>query len=266
MHNSKASQGDSRNKCAVLVVSCDNYADVWEPFFELFRRFWGNCPYSVYLLTNHLKPNIENVSVINVGDDISWSDNLSKALHSIEEEFVFLFLEDLLLENTVNTTEVENMFDWAVSNNVNYLRLNPSTKPDLQYNDYVGIVSKGTIYRASVVVCLWKKEILLNLLKTGENAWEFEKYGSIRSDVYDKFYSTYKNNFPIVNSIIKRVWETSAVKKMITLNISIDYSKRRKMTFTESIIWKFKLLRSLMFSLVPANLRRSIKSLIQREN
>ncbi len=263
MHNKTESRRGLLEKCAVLVVSCDNYSDVWQPFFELFRRFWGDCPYTVYLLTNHLQPVIDNVTIINVGDDISWSDNLAKALAFIKEEYVFLFLEDLLLMSKVDSAKVEEIFIWTVENDVNYVRLNPSTKPDLRYNSTVGIVSKGTIYRASVVVCLWKKSLLNSLLKKGENAWEFEQYGSIRSDEYDGFYSTYYNYFPIINSIIKRVWETSAVKKIKQLDILPDFSKRREMLFSESIVWKFKLLRSLVFNLFPAKTRRFIKSFAQ---
>ncbi len=263
MHNTTEGRGDSQKTCAVLVVSCDNYSDVWQPFFELFKRFWGNCPYPVYLLTNHLRPQIEDVSIINVGDDISWSDNLIAGLQQIKEDYVFLFLEDLMLEGIVNSEKVKEVFDWTIVNQINYVRLNPSTKPDLPYNSTVGIVSKGTIYRASVVVCLWKKNVLSALLKKGENAWEFEKYGSIRSDEYDGFYSTYHNYFPIINSIIKRVWETSAVNRLKRLNINLDFSKRRKMTFSESLVWKFKLTRSLIFNLFPAKTRRYIKSLAQ---
>ncbi len=263
MHNTTESGGDARKACAVLVVSCDNYSDVWQPFFELFKRFWGNCPYPVYLLTNHLRPNIDNVTIVNVGDDISWSDNLLTGLKQIKEEYVFLFLEDLMLEGSVDSAKVKEVFDWTIENQINYVRLNPSTKPDVQYNSTVGIVSKGTIYRASVVVCLWKKSLLSALLKKGENAWEFEKYGSIRSDEHDGFYSTYQDYFPIINSIIKRVWETSAVSKLKSLGVKLDFSKRRKMTFSESIVWKFKLVRSLIFNLFPAKTRRFIKSVAQ---
>lgn len=250
-------------KCAVLVVSCDNYADVWQPFFGLFRQFWGNCPYPIYLLANSLQPHYPSVNIINVGQDRSWSDNLIQALHQLEEEYVFLFLEDLLLSGMVNTENVDRLFRWAIENDVNYVRLNPSTKPDKRYNELVGVVSKGTIYRASVVACLWKKSVLLDLLKPGENAWEFEEYGSIRSDVYDGFYSTYRDYFPIINSIIKRVWETSAVKRIQRLGVELDFSKRRVMTPAESMVWKFKLLRSKVFNLIPARYRRMVKSLAQ---
>lgn len=37
---------------AVVVASCDAYADLWEPFFRLFRRYWPDCPYPVYLGSN----------------------------------------------------------------------------------------------------------------------------------------------------------------------------------------------------------------------
>jgi hypothetical protein len=263
MLNTTINDMNSQKKCAVLVVSCDNYSDVWLPYFDLFRRFWGSCPYPIYLLTNHIIPDIDNVQIINVGDDISWSDNLTNALGQIQEEYVFLFLEDLLLIDYVISTQVEKVIDWAIENDCNYLRLNPSTKPDMKFNANVGVVSKGTIYRASVVVCLWKKKVLNALLKKGENAWEFEHYGSIRSDSYDGFYSTYHNHFPIINSIIKRVWETSAIRKLKHLQVAIDFSKRRKMTLLESILWKCKLLRSLIFNLFPAKVRRSIKSFAQ---
>jgi hypothetical protein len=250
-------------KCAVLVVSCDNYADVWQPFFTLFRQFWGNCPYPTYLLANTLQPHYPSVEVVNVGEDRSWSDNLILALQKIEQEYIFLFLEDLMLCGTVHTQKVDEIFRWAVENNVNYVRLNPSTKPDKPYNELVGLVSEGTIYRASVVACLWKKSVLLDILKEGENAWEFELYGSIRSDKYDGFYSTYIDYFPIINSIIKRVWETSAIRTLQRLGVRIDFSQRRKMTTAESFLWKVKLVRSKIFSMIPAQYRRKIKAFVQ---
>ncbi len=42
----------SDQQTAVLVVSCDNYSDVWSPFFELYSRFWPDCPFNTYLISN----------------------------------------------------------------------------------------------------------------------------------------------------------------------------------------------------------------------
>ena len=37
--------------CAVVVCSCDKYSDLWDPYFELFKKFWADCPYPVFLNT-----------------------------------------------------------------------------------------------------------------------------------------------------------------------------------------------------------------------
>jgi len=59
----------------------------------------------------------------------------------------------------------------------NYLRLNPRPKPDKPYNDQIGLVSPGTLYRTATVMTIWKKSVLVDLLNPEETAWDFELYG-----------------------------------------------------------------------------------------
>ena len=114
--------------------------------------------------------------------------------------------------------------------------MNPSPKPDKRYSELVGIVSKGTIYRTSTVLSIWKKNILLSLSSHGESAWDFEIYGSIRSDTYDGFFCAWEKYFFIINTVIKGKWERGAIKKLKSLGIEIDLSKREVMTFEETIV------------------------------
>lgn len=251
--------GNLREKCAVLVVTCDSYNDLWNPFFTLYERFWSERSCDTYLLTNEAKPDIQGIQVLSIGTDISWSDNLLAALELLPHEYVFLFLEDLMLYDKVNNKEFETLLSWAIENDVNYLRFNPSTPPDKSYNKSVGIVSAGTLYRASVVTSLFKKSVLKDLLVSGENAWKFETFGTIRSDKYDKFFSTYHVYFPILNTVIKGVWEYDAYRKVTSLGIVPDLKKRRLMNLRERIVWKSKLIRSYIFSFFPANMRRELK-------
>lgn len=259
--------GNSRERfrnVATLVVSCDNYSDVWPIFFALYRRFWPDNPLKTYLLTNFLEPYYENVKIIDAGEDISWSDNLAAALIRIEEEYVLLFLEDLLLTDYVNAKSFEELLNWSLEHSVNYMRFNPSTPPDKIIAPNVGVASEGAVYRTSVVAALWKKDVLLALLKSGENAWEFEIRGSNRSDAYPDFYSAVKNTFPIINSIVKRVWERSAIRKLRALEIKVDMSRRPVASLVGEIIWKLKMFRSKMFLLIPHSRRRGIKRYLQR--
>lgn len=253
---------DIKDKFAVLVVSCDKYSDLWEPFFQLFWRFWPDCPFNVYLLSNKVSAEIPQVRNLLVGDDLSWSDSLLKGVAQLKEEYVFLFLDDLFLYDFIKTDRVLKVFNWILASGANYVRMNPSQRPDRPFNKIVGIVSKGTIYRTSTVLSVWKKDVLLDLLKANESAWDFEVFGSIRSDRYDGFYSTWENHFPVMNTVIKGKWQRSALKKLESMGIKIDLSKRCPMTLVETLVLRFKELRSHMLNLMPAKYRRQIKDFV----
>ena len=83
-------------RLAILVCSCDKYEDVWNPMFEMFFKFWEDCPYDVYLLTNNKKYDNYRVKTIITGDDVSWSKAFRTALESIKEEYVLIIMEDYI--------------------------------------------------------------------------------------------------------------------------------------------------------------------------
>ena len=56
------------NNVDVLFTSCDKYQDLWGPFFTLFFRYWQDCPYLVYIGSNHFKYDHERVNTIAVID------------------------------------------------------------------------------------------------------------------------------------------------------------------------------------------------------
>ncbi len=78
----------SAKMVAVLVTSCDKYQDLWEPFFTLFFRYWQDCPYPVYLGTNHLKYDHERVKTIAVGDETDWSSDFRSMLEQIPQRSI----------------------------------------------------------------------------------------------------------------------------------------------------------------------------------
>jgi hypothetical protein len=248
-----------QGKFAVLVPSCDGYSDLWKPFFSLFWKFWPDCPLPVYLLSNFTSIADTRVRKLPVGQDVSWSDNLAKALGRLNYEYIFLFLDDLFLTRHINTKKVLDILDWAARSQVNCLRFNPSPKADCLYDDTVGIVSPGALYRASTVMSVWKKEVLLNLLRPGESAWDFEIKGSIRSDEFDSFFSTWEKYFPVINGVIKGKWLPSAAKQLDQLGVEVDLVYRPMMSQAEATVFFCKQQRSKLLSIVPAKYRRSVR-------
>ena len=253
----------NHEKIAILVISCDNYSDLWRPFFECFERFWSDCPYSVYLVNNHKEVKYKNVKVVHVGDDISWSDNLKNALQQVPHDYIFLHIEDLFLNAPVDSKEIQRIFDWAVENNVNYIKMShgyhKSIKP---FNESVNIIPKGSLYRTSVVLCLFRKTVLMDLLTSGESAWEFEVHGSERSDKYEDFYIARQQQFSTTNTIIKRKWQRPAVKKIRQLGIGIDLSERQVMTRWEDVKFRLLLFRAWLSSFISPSLKRKTKKML----
>ena len=38
-------------RCDVVILTCDSYSDIWEPFFKLKNKYWPDCKYDTYLIT-----------------------------------------------------------------------------------------------------------------------------------------------------------------------------------------------------------------------
>ena len=252
---------ERRFSVAVLVVSCDRYADLWKPFFHLLDRFWPERPGPVYLVTNEARPEFGEVHIVPVGPDTSWSDGLKKALRRIDEEFVLLWLEDLFLRGPIDEARVEAVLTWARKTRPNHVRLNPTEKPYAPYDSVVGLVPPGAPYRTSTVLTLWKRTVLDAILKEGENAWQFELQGSERSDAFDAFYSTPVKCFPVLNGVIRGKWRRDAVRCLKSLGAPLDLSERPVMSGAEMIRFGALVARNRIFKLVPWRYRRGIRRL-----
>lgn len=246
---------------AIIIPSCDKYSDLWNPILSSIKKFWPDCPYKIYFVSNEVSPEFNGVTNITVGPDVSWSSNLKKALQQIPEEFVFLWLEDLFPIKTVNTKKISELFAWAIDKDINYVCLNGLPRADKKVTESVGLVSEGGLYRVSTVLSFWKKEILFNLLEEKENAWQFEIEGSIRSDVYPGFYVTLKPEIFVVNAVIKGKWRRKALAKVKrSMSFKVD---REVNSLAEELVFDLKRLRSFIFNFFPNKLKRKIRRIFK---
>jgi len=174
---------------AILVVSCDHYADLWPPFFRCFWKYWPDCPFPVYLGRGTAEFNDPRVRHVYAGKDVSYSDNLLAMLERIPEEWVIFWVEDRIISARVDTNRVQQLVADAQRRSAAYLKLIP--EHPLAYGEKAGMlgpVPKGTSYRVSMTIALWQKRSLRALLRRGETAWEIERKGSGRSNAQDAAY------------------------------------------------------------------------------
>ena len=233
----------------LLVVSCDSFSDVWKPFFKSFRYYWKDCGLNIFLLSNEKECEELNVNTIRVGADISWSDNLIKAIDNLKSEYVVLLLEDLFIVDKVSSNYFDEISRWIELNSPNYLRLTTSYKPKV-FDKLVGKLPHKTPYKASLMPSIWKKSILKQILKSGESAWDFEIKGSLRASKYDSFYALQKNMINYDNAIIKGSWRRSIINNSF-YSLNINTISRPIMTISEEFIYFLRKKRSKLFNKLP---------------
>lgn len=253
---------DSIHKVAIVVPSCDKYSDLWGALFQTLRRQWKYCPFQIYLLTNHIDYIDDGVATVKIGDDQSWSANLIRALKLIPQDYVFLFIDDLFLSSSVDEKRVRNLVERCVSQNWDYLRLNPTPGPARAQliDSSVGQILPGDLYRPSTVLSIWRKDVLLDVLDPNESAWEFEVYGGARTDKYEQWYASKNWNLPYHNLVIKGKIDPIALCK-IKLSGADIATDRPVMNYIESLLLILRRLRhSLFYKAIPRNTRRKIRS------
>ena len=251
---------NDKNKIAFLVLSCDNYSDLWSMFIHQFEKNWPDCKMDKFFVTNHKSIPKSSFNEIKIGDDISWSDCLMKALSQLKENYthVLITLEDLPLIKKVDNKKFNSILEDFFKIEAKYLKFIRKPQPTKKFNQDFGVVEAGSLYRPTCVYALWELDTFLNLLRAEENAWEFERYGSVRSDKIEGFYVVYHDFFKVLNTVVKGKWVPSELKKIKELGCNIKVT-RDVFSNYESLKLKFNsIFFSLFTKLIPWRLRRKI--------
>jgi hypothetical protein len=218
---------------AILVASTDAYADLWAPFFTLFRRYWPDCPYPVYLGSNVRTYAAEGVRPITVGEDIDWSTGFIAMVRRIDEPYILVLLEDYLLSAPVETARIESLYEEMKRRSAACMRVMPvpgAPAADPDFPD-AGELPRGMPYRVSLQAAIWRSDELLELLRPGESPWEFELRGTSRSDLLGAPFLSIVRDGPrplpyFITAVGRGVWQRDAVALCRREGVAVDLGAR----------------------------------------
>ncbi len=224
---------DNPNNTSVVVVSCNKYKEVWDPFFILFNKYWPDCPYKVYFLTDlqGKKPNYNNVEVLTTSEDNGWCQNTSILLDNINTKRILLFQEDFLIKKLVNTIQVRQLINFSIENNVACLRFCPTPGPSTNFNSFVGNINKNDNYRFSMQLSLWDTKVIKPIIKSQTNIQDLEHNGiELTKNINQPFFSLYRESegYPggplqyFITAVTNGIWESKALQLLKKNNIPID--------------------------------------------
>jgi hypothetical protein len=227
---------------AILISSCDAYSDVWPYFVKCWDRFWPDCPYPAYLVSEELEFDHPTIGNIRLGHPAGWSDMLIEALAQIDSPNVIYLQEDYLLKGPTDMSELERLLRVFESERAAYLRLFPWPSADEPLPDIgdVGSIHPTSAYRTSLQAAVWDKAVLEDLLESGESGRDFEDHSPVRSaDIERPFLSVYRPGIDYANmndnahvidyfatAVFNRKWDRRAIAQLAALGIEIDPGRR----------------------------------------
>ena len=251
-----------KDKVSILISSCDKFKDIWPIFSFYFDKNWPDCDLNKFFLSNNEISNIEGFESITVGDDISWSSNLQLALKQISTDYVLIMLDDVFIDGKVNNEYFYKIINSFIDLKGNYLKLLPQPKSRIKSNSpYFNTLPPDSLYRATAVFTIWKKETILKVLDVNENPWEFEEHASIRSNKYDGFYVVKKDFFKYIHGIVRGKFIKTSYKKILSKHPELSKFLTREVNpFSHELKLVFINLRHYIFYLlIPLRYRRYLK-------
>lgn len=180
-------------KFSILINTTDTFEDCWFPFFTLFKKYWPDYTGKIYLNTETKVYTHDGLNIISLQNNkntpnkkITWSECLIRALNLIDEEIVLYMQEDYFLKDFVKNDIVQN-FDQLMHYNkkIDCIHLTDACghlAETSKYHDYLQHLISPQRYLTNCQAAFWRKRTLLSLIRSHENAWQFEEFGSIRAE------------------------------------------------------------------------------------
>lgn len=229
---------------SVIVMSCDKYSDLWEPFVRCFERYWADCPAPIYLVTETLISNSKLFTeTIRCGVHTEWTDRLGLCLDKIDSKYVIMLCDDYLLCDNVDNQMIEHLLKIAIRYSAGNLRMlpNPSHTMVVSKDMEIGECVKGVPYRIATQAGIWQKDYLKRFTKMQTSIWGFERMGSVLSNTYpERILCTLRHMFPFEDAVHKGKWERAGIRLCERNGITIDFSRRSVMTQKDYFVTNLK--------------------------
>lgn len=238
----------------MLVLSCDAYSALWGDFFNLRDKYWPDCPYKWYLVTESKDFQRDGVEVIKCGKDFNWAGRLRYALHLVDTKYVGIYLEDYFISAKVDNARIEKMLILMEKDGISTINVGDvfewiiSQQPSKEYYaEHLIKIPAHLRWGLSTESTIWNKQYLLDTLGVGDySAWQFEidrckqaasEDGFPGINLCDELQAFNVSTTPVV---IQGAFYPEAIKKFHKLGYDIDTSRFPVMSMKKVILYKMK--------------------------
>jgi hypothetical protein len=169
-------------KKVVLIQVAPKFAEIIPIFCKECLKH--NIFDTIYIASSTELSKLDNrCKIIHMESDLQFSSNILNALSCVPEEVIMLCCDDHIMIQEHNKQDFDETFNFILSNkDVGSILLCYSPKVKLQSSlGVVGEIIPSSRYLLSLRASWFRKDYLVKVLRHGENAWETEANGTIRS-------------------------------------------------------------------------------------
>lgn len=219
----------------ILVVSCDKYSDLFEPFHYCMEKYWPNHPEIVYV-TESIKNPYYRTECLNA----EWTTRVLNAASKIDDDYILMMCDDVFIRKPVNKARIDYILD-TIKALPNFCSISFISewlpRASLMIVPIEGLVNIGwrakDIYYNTVNCNLWKKDMLLKCLEGDPVTVDKFEYDS--SKFNGNYYNSINGDWPInwgrenckrLIGLVRGKWTQECVNFFNNENYKIDFSRR----------------------------------------
>jgi hypothetical protein len=145
------------------------------------RKFWPDCPFPIYIISNFESLDEVGIEFITVGEHKGFGSNMKSALELIDTDNIIFFLEDFFINQVVDTNMINGHLKYCDKKNIDFLKIDSCEimfRDDLRIGNTCYCLNPIDIrYSLNAAIAIWKKDSLKSLCVEGFTAWDFERKG-----------------------------------------------------------------------------------------
>lgn len=211
---------------SVIIMSCDNYEDTWQPFSKLYNKYFPN-NYKTYIVTETKQCKYFDT----IKKQGAWTERLRGTLQELDADYILLLLDDYFIHSKVNINDIERcLSDLKQVNGIVY-------NFELKYRHCVGLDNtydiqlNNQIYLNSSQPSIWNRKLLIERLDKNQNIWEWEL-----TRINSPYIHLINNDKIIIDTgynlthrpwgIVRGKWSRETKELFDKEDIEVDYEKR----------------------------------------
>ncbi len=251
---------DLRPICSLLICSCEGYVEEAALSASRIRELGLLDHFEGFTLLGRGERSLAGFTQLALKWPGTWSSDVRQAVEQLVTPYVLLWIDDLVPVRVLDLDGILKRVHWLAAAGGHYLRLVPfpsGTGPEV----FPGIreIPRGSLYRTSTVLSVWRRETLLAILNDAESAWQLELDGSRRSDAFPGFYACDRPHLEYVNLVVKGLVDPVAADRLAAHGVTVPDLGKPIMTSAQVLRRQLVVLRWRALQLVPASLRRGLR-------